>query len=88
MGKGVVFRIFPCDLNVEALAAKLRRSQPIAGVQATGLRQVGEFYLVPSANLVEGLPEWIALLVIGTLDKSDPLCLTALQLGICFRRAR
>ncbi len=87
MGKGVVFRVFPCGLNVEALAAILGRSHPIAGVQATGLLQVGEFYLLTSAKLVQGLPEWIAFLVIGALDKGDPFFLTALQLGIRFRRA-
>ena len=87
MGKGIVFRVFPCDLNVEALPAILGRSHPIAGVQATGLLEVGELYLFTSAKLVQRLPEGIAFLVIGTLDKGDPLFLTALQLGIRFRRA-
>ena len=66
MGKGVVFRVFPCDLNVEALAAKLRRSQPIAGVQATGLRQVGNSTLCPppiwSRVSLNGLPFWSLVL--------------------------
>ena len=86
MGIGIRVRVYPSDLNRDFRPAIGCMSHPIAGVEGTGLLQVGKFHLFTSAMLVDGSCQ--AVLGIGTLDKGDPLCLTALQLGICFRRAR